>query len=58
MEDDLNITWNMQIYIKYAQGHDVTVQRYGRFPTRNAALGRKSTPKEVEYLKTADSHGQ
>jgi len=31
------------------QQHDV-VARFGRFPTRNATLGRSSTPEEVTYL--------
>jgi uncharacterized protein (DUF924 family) len=29
--------------------HDVVV-RFGRFPTRNATLGRASTPEEITYL--------
>jgi uncharacterized protein (DUF924 family) len=29
--------------------HDV-VARFGRFPTRNAALGRAPTPEEITYL--------
>jgi len=29
--------------------HDVIV-RFGRFPTRNATLGRASTPQEITYL--------
>ena len=29
--------------------HDVVV-RFGRFPTRNATLGRSSTPEEITYL--------
>jgi uncharacterized protein (DUF924 family) len=29
--------------------HDV-VARFGRFPTRNATLGRSSTPQEITYL--------
>lgn len=31
------------------QHHDV-VARFGRFPTRNAALGRPPTPEEITYL--------
>ena len=58
MENDTNTTWNMQLSIKYAQDHDVIVQRYGRYPSRNEALGRKSTEKEIEFLKTADLYGQ
>ena len=31
------------------------VERFGRFPHRNAVLGRTSTPKEVEFLKDWES---
>ncbi|MGH6984268.1 MAG: DUF924 family protein [Stellaceae bacterium] len=35
----------------YAQRHREIVDRFGRFPHRNAVLGRKSSPDEVEFLK-------
>ncbi len=35
---------------RYAKQHFDLVERFGRFPHRNAALGRESTPEEVEYL--------
>jgi uncharacterized protein (DUF924 family) len=31
-------------------GHTECIRRFGRFPKRNAALGRKSTPEEEEYV--------
>jgi uncharacterized protein (DUF924 family) len=34
----------------HARAHAEVIRRYGRFPTRNAALGRVSTPDEVTYL--------
>jgi uncharacterized protein (DUF924 family) len=34
--------------------HDI-IARFGRFPHRNEVLGRKSTPEELEFLKTFDS---
>lgn len=34
----------------HARAHAEVIRRYGRFPTRNAALGRESTPSEAEYL--------
>jgi uncharacterized protein (DUF924 family) len=37
----------------YAMGHKAIIDRFGRFPHRNAILGRVSTAKEVEFLKTA-----
>lgn len=37
-------------YLDYAQRHCDVVARFGRFPHRNAALGRASTPAEVAFL--------
>ena len=34
----------------YAREHRMIVERFGRFPHRNAVLGRTSTPAEEEYL--------
>jgi uncharacterized protein (DUF924 family) len=34
----------------YAQLHHDLVQRFGRFPHRNAVLGRTDTPEEAAYL--------
>ena len=31
-------------------GHKQTIQMFGRFPKRNAALGRESTPDELNYM--------
>lgn len=43
---------------KYALQHRDIVARFGRFPHRNEALGRDSTPEELDYLKSADRFGQ
>jgi uncharacterized protein (DUF924 family) len=32
---------------RYADAHKAIIDRYGRFPHRNAALGRASTPEEI-----------
>ena len=40
---------------KWAEAHLVIIQRFGRFPHRNAALGRASTPEELEFLKQPGS---
>jgi uncharacterized protein (DUF924 family) len=40
---------------EYAKKHQVIVDRFGRFPHRNAALGRASTAEEIEFLKTPGS---
>ncbi len=34
----------------HARAHAEVIRRYGRFPFRNAALGRQSTPEEVAFL--------
>jgi uncharacterized protein (DUF924 family) len=36
--------------IDYAWRHRAVIARFGRFPHRNAALGRESTPAELIYL--------
>jgi len=35
---------------EWARRHHAIVARFGRFPHRNAALGRASTPEEAEFL--------
>jgi uncharacterized protein (DUF924 family) len=37
-------------YADYARRHYDVIARFGRFPHRNAALGRASTPDEAAYL--------
>ncbi len=37
---------------KYAMAHQVIIDRFGRFPHRNAILGRRSTPEEIEFLQS------
>jgi uncharacterized protein (DUF924 family) len=41
--------------LDYAQRHQVIIARFGRFPHRNAALGRQSTPEEEAFLKEPGS---
>ena len=41
---------------KWAQAHLDIIRRFGRFPQRNAALGRDSTPEEAEFLKQPGSN--
>ncbi|WP_319558246.1 DUF924 family protein [Thiomicrorhabdus sp.] len=36
--------------IKFAHHHREIVRQYGRFPHRNAILGRESTQAEIDYL--------
>jgi uncharacterized protein (DUF924 family) len=37
-------------YLKYARIHRDVIARFGRFPHRNAILGRPSTPEELAFL--------
>ena len=41
--------------VTWAEKHRVIVRRFGRFPHRNAALGRASTPEEEAFLKEPGS---
>ena len=41
--------------VEYSEKHRIIVKRFGRFPHRNAALGRESTPEEIEFLKQPGS---
>jgi uncharacterized protein (DUF924 family) len=41
----------MAMAYDFAVKHWEVVQRFGRFPHRNKALGRTSTPDEIEFLK-------
>jgi len=40
---------------EWAEKHRVIVRRFGRFPHRNAALGRESTPEEIAFLREPGS---
>jgi uncharacterized protein (DUF924 family) len=42
-------------FVDYAKRHQVIVERFGRFPHRNAVLGRSSTPEEIEFLRQPGS---
>lgn len=41
--------------LDYAERHRAIIARFGRFPHRNAALGRDSTPEEIEFLRQPGS---
>ncbi len=41
--------------MKAARRHHEIIARFGRFPHRNAALGRPTTAAEAEFLKEPDS---
>jgi uncharacterized protein (DUF924 family) len=41
--------------LDYAQRHRAVIARFGRFPHRNAVLGRPSTPEELAFLREPGS---
>jgi uncharacterized protein (DUF924 family) len=41
--------------LDYAQRHHAIIARFGRFPHRNAILGRRSTPEEIAFLQQPGS---
>ncbi len=42
--------------LDYARRHREIIERFGRFPHRNAVLRRSSTPAEQAFLQQPDSH--
>lgn len=45
----------MENNLKWANHHRDIVKRFGRFPHRNAILGRQSTPEEIAYLQSDEA---
>ena len=48
----------LQGNLDFAHQHHGIITRFGRFPYRNAALGRISTPEEIDFLRTGPRFGQ
>jgi uncharacterized protein (DUF924 family) len=48
-------TGTSRIYLDYATRHRDLIRKFGRFPHRNAVLGRPSTPEEEAFL---NEHGR
>ena len=42
-------------FADFARRHQVIIQRFGRFPHRNAILGRASTEEEAAFLQQPGS---
>lgn len=40
----------IQSNLEYELKHKAIIERFGRYPHRNAVLGRSSTPEELEFL--------
>lgn len=45
-------------FLKYAREHADVIERFGRFPHRNRALGRENTAQERAFLEDAPRWGQ
>ena len=45
----------MEGIAQWAEKHRAVIRRFGRFPHRNAALGRTSTPEEAAFILTPGS---
>jgi uncharacterized protein (DUF924 family) len=45
----------MEGALAFEARHKVIIERFGRFPHRNAILGRASTPQERAFLETPGS---
>ena len=41
---------------EFEKKHQAIIKRFGRFPHRNAILGRTSTAEEIDFLKQPGSH--
>ena len=41
--------------LRFAESHKAIIDRFGRYPHRNAILGRTSTPEEIAFLKEPGS---
>ena len=44
-----------RVALDWAEKHAAIIRRFGRYPHRNAVLGRASTPEEIEFLKEPGS---
>ncbi len=49
-EESLRLHQAVPDFLGFAQDHHDIIVRFGRFPMRNKALGRKSTPEEDAYI--------
>ena len=48
-------TLENELDLDYARRHKEVIDRFGRFPHRNALLGRISSPEEIEFIKEPGS---
>lgn len=50
-----SLTYIFESHADYAWRHYVIIERFGRFPHRNAIMGRDSTNEELEFFKNPNS---
>jgi uncharacterized protein (DUF924 family) len=57
LHDEVPPSWQPVFapFSHYAERHLAIIAEFGRFPHRNAILGRESTPAEIEFSKQAGS---
>jgi len=57
LAEDVPPNWRSAFanFVNFAVRHRDIIARFGRFPHRNAILGRASTPEEIEFLKQPGS---
>lgn len=48
-------TPGMEKNLEFEHRHKAIIDRFGRYPHRNVALGRSSTPEEIEFLRQPGS---
>jgi uncharacterized protein (DUF924 family) len=53
--DDAVVRKSAEFLFDYARRHHEIIARFGRFPHRNAVLGRTSTPEEEAFLREPNS---
>jgi uncharacterized protein (DUF924 family) len=52
---DEKLRKNFESSLKFGEAHRKIIERFGRFPHRNAILGRPTTAEEADFLKQPGS---
>ncbi|MBL4916288.1 DUF924 family protein [Tabrizicola sp. DMG-N-6] len=59
-DQDISVRLNTRLgqpWLSHAEGHRDIIGRFGRFPHRNAILGRETTPEEARFLRKGGFRG-
>ncbi len=59
-DQDVSVMLNAKLgepWLTHAEGHRDIIRRFGRFPHRNAMLGRETTREEAAFLRDGGFHG-